>query len=116
MALPEIERGPAFERVSVYVIVDKTDARVVGKILFELPRDGAGRMRVAMWDWSNPQMSRDIQESKSRGFGCERKSKLIHGMKFGFAEREFTLNCDGTGMDRAVEQFDQHGYTLKWLV
>jgi len=118
MATKHIEDTPALNRAGAYVIIDadrKTgDLPIAGKILFAYPRDGAGILRASMWDFTNHE--RDVQDGHVSGYGYDKKSAAISGMKFGKGDREFRLKCDGTGMQDVEAQFAAHGYLLQWVV
>lgn len=118
MATKHIEETPALNRAGAYVIVDLHPNDpcnpIAGKILFAYPRDGAGILRVSMWDFTNRE--REVQDGHVSGYGYDKKSAAISGMKFGKGDREFRLKCDGTGMQDAEAQFAAHGYLLQWVV
>lgn len=110
----EVEMRPGPSRAGVYVITD--GGNVVGKIIYAYPRDGAGILYAALWDWSGKEVSRDIQHGRATGCGYDKKSECIDGMRFGTGDQEFTLDCPGTGMSVAEAQFRAHGYNLQWLL
>lgn len=118
MATKHIEDTPALNRAGAYVIVDlhPSDPRnpIAGKILFAYPKDGAGILRASMWDFTN--YEREVQNGRATGYGYDKKSAAISGMKFGKGDREFILECDGTGIQDAEKQFAAHGYLLRWVV
>jgi len=114
----EIEKRPGLVRAGAYVVVDLEDRRsgmngVVGKILFSYPKDGAGVLYASMWDLVG---NRDVQDGKASGFGYDKESAAINGMRFGASGREFVLDCRARGMDVAHEQFATHGYSLVRVV
>lgn len=110
-----IEKRPALNRAGAYVILDEQTGKFCGKILFAYPSDGAGKLYAAMWDFT-PTTGRDVQNGYATGCGYDKQSAAIDGMKFGAGDREFTLDCDATGLDDARAQFAAHGYILQWVV
>ena len=112
----DIETRPAFQHAGVYVIHDKNTGAYAGKILIAWPKSaGDGILYAAMWDFT-PEKSRDVQNGRATGGGYNKESASLDGMTFGTGDREFTLKCDGTGMNDVTRQFDEHGYTLQWVV
>ena len=115
-----IEKTPAFQRAGVYVILDAQEGKIntmSGKLLVAYPKDGAGILRASLWDFT-PINGRDVQNGRATGYGYDKLSAAIDGMKFGSPSegREFTLDCDGTGFESAAAQFAAHGYILQWVV
>ena len=111
-----IEDSPALNRAGAYIVLDAQNGnKVAGKILVAYPKDGAGVLRAALWDWT-PAESRDVQNGRATGYGYDKLSAAIDGMTFGTGDREFTLDCDGTGIESARAQFEAHGYILQWVV
>ena len=107
-----VEERPGPARTGVWVITDLTEKNcIVGKIIVAYPRDGAGRLYAALWDWTGPE-PRDVQEKSVGGYGYDKNSAAIDDMLFGHGAREFRLDCDGTGMNTAAAQFRVHGYAL----
>ena len=109
----DIEKRPGLVRAGAYVIVDMEDRKaglngIAGKILFLYPKDGAGILYVNMWDFVG---NRDVQEGKASGFGYDKESTAISGMRFGAPGREFVLDCRARGMDIACDQFVARGYS-----
>src|SRR5271157_1905018 len=109
----EIERRPGLVRAGAYVIVDLEDRKsgvsgVVGKILFSYPKDDAGVLYASMYFTGNY----GVQDGKASGFGYDKESTAINGMRFGASGREFVLDCRARGMDVVREQFATHGYSL----
>ena len=116
----DIETRPALRNAGVYVIIDKEaindQKRFAGKILFAWPEHpGDGVLYAAMWDFT-PEKSRDVQNGKATGGGYDKESAALDGMTFGTGDREFKLDCDGTGMNAVTDQFARRGYSLQWVI
>ena len=112
----DIEERPALNRAGVYVVLDEKTGKFAGKILFAWPASaGDGILYAAMWDFT-PERSRDVQNGRATGGGYNKESAALDGMVFGTGDREFKLDCDGTGMNAVTAQFKEHGYILQWVV
>ena len=53
------------------------DGEYVGKINIAFPKDGAGLLRVFLWDFGN-----EIQMGTAGGFGYDKITAALRGMKF----------------------------------
>jgi hypothetical protein len=53
----------------------------VGKIVVAYPRDGAGRLYLALWDWTNPS-NYSVQNGSSGGYGHDKVSAALQGLTF----------------------------------
>ena len=112
-----IEKRPGPARTGVYVVIDETTGKYCGKIIYAFSKDGAGIVYASMWDWTNQKSGgRDIQNGRATGCGYDKQSAAIDSMKFGTGDREFTLDCDSSGMSTAIEQFKKNGYLLQWVI
>jgi hypothetical protein len=58
---------PACKRVKVYAIIK--DDVLCGKIVAAYPNDGAGRVRVDLFDWSNREGGWEVQSRYAGGYG-----------------------------------------------
>lgn len=84
--LRKAEDSPAWNRASANVILDKNQqgaATMVGKILVKHPKDGMGPLEVFLWDWTNIQTNRGVQEGRASGCGYDKLSAAMADMKFG---------------------------------
>jgi len=112
-----IEKRPALVHAGAYVIFDDlgtVDGRhYAGKILIAFPKSGDGVLRSALWDWSG-ERSRDIQNGKCDGCGCDKTAESLTGMMFGTGAREFKITAPG--MEEVTRQFKERGYSLQWVV
>ena len=108
-----IEKRAALIRAGAYVIFGLSNTpHFAGKILIAFPKYGDGILRAALWDFTN---RRDVQNGKCDGFGCDKTSEALDGMKFGYGDREFTIK-GGTGMSEVERQFAERGFMLQWVV
>lgn len=53
------------------------DGEIKGKIKIAFPKDGAGTLRLFLWDFEN-----DIQMGTAGGFGYDKISAALRGMNF----------------------------------
>jgi hypothetical protein len=53
------------------------DGQIQGKIKIAFPKDGAGTLRLFLWDFEN-----DIQMGTAGGFGYDKISAAMRGMSF----------------------------------
>lgn len=108
--------GPA--NTSVYVILDERDGRsMAGKIIFAFGKAGENGINVysALWDWSDKtKSSRDVQQAHYANYGCDHRAQAIKGFTFGAGEREFRISSND--MQSIAGEFQDHGYTLQWLL
>lgn len=85
----KFEQGSA-SRVGAYLILragETVDPKyghrpVVGKVQVQYPKDGAGRLRVFVWDWSNPETTNEMQTSTANGYGYDKLDAALDGCKF----------------------------------
>lgn len=80
--LKDAEQSPAWNRAGAWVITNKETKEYVGKVMFKFPKDGAGRLEAFMWDWTAKE-SRPIQHGTASGYGYDKKTAALGGMKFG---------------------------------
>lgn len=112
-----IDKRPGPARTGVYIVIDEITGKYCGKIIYAYPKDGAGILYASLWDWTDQKSGgRDIQNGRATGYGYDKQSAAIDGFKFGTDDREFILDCDGTGMNTAIDQFKKKGYLLQWVI
>ena len=101
--LRETEQSPAWNRAGAYIIVKRETGKYVGKVLFKFPKDGAGRLEVFLWDWTNSEGEvREIQHGSAGGY---KKTAALGCLKFG--EHQFI--DQGTEWD---DQLKEKGYDV----
>lgn len=69
-----IEDVPALNRAGAYVIHDMSTGKFAGKILVAYPKDGAGMLRAALWDFT-PEHGRDVQNGHANGYGYDKSAR-----------------------------------------
>jgi hypothetical protein len=88
--LKKAEHG-AFARVSAFTIYRGSD--FVGKILVKHPKDGAGRLEVFVWDWTDKENVPNIQHGSATGFGYDKVAGALEGLTF--AGKEWGSDWEG---------------------
>ena len=110
----DIEKGPALNRAGAYVIHDMSTGKFAGKILVAYPKDGAGMLRAALWDFT-PEHGRDVQNGHANGYGYDKLGAALDSMRFGTGNQLFVIDGD-QGIESIREQFSKHGYILQWVL
>lgn len=72
--LDKCEKG-VFNRVRAIAIFK--DGSYIGKMQVAYPKDGAGTLRVFLWDFGN-----NIQMGTAGGYGYDKLSAALRGLKF----------------------------------
>lgn len=105
-ALQAAEKSPAWNRVSAYVIIDQFgtggDCNKFGKVKVIHPADGAGALKVFVWDCTG---DNGLQMGTASGYGYDKLSAAMCGIKFD--DIEFTDHPTNWEM-----QLRQAGYTV----
>ncbi len=78
--MKKVEEMAATKRAGVKVITKH--GFIVGKIIIAYPQDGAGTVHVNLWDWSDEQDIQKVQYGKASGYGYDKVSAALAGMKF----------------------------------
>ena len=94
-----------FGRVRAYAIFRTGEAEsYCGKIQVAYPKDGAGILRVFLWDFGNK-----IQMGTAGGYGYDKLSAALRGLKFqGITLQDYSPNWE--------TQLKDAGYTLIQVV
>jgi hypothetical protein len=79
-AFRKFEQGTAGS-VRAYIILSGSD--YVGKINVKYPSDGAGRLRVFVWDWSDSAKPCNIQQGTASGYGYDKLDSALEDCTFG---------------------------------
>ena len=76
--------NPVIGRLSAWAIVK--NGKRVGKIIAVYPVDGAGKLKVGMWDWTdegNIKLDIPFSEYSATGGGYDKVSGALAGATFG---------------------------------
>lgn len=65
----------SWNRAGAYIILK--DGKFTGKIKVSYPKDGAGTLKVFLWDFEN-----ELQIGSASGYGYDKLSAALEGMKF----------------------------------
>lgn len=71
---------PALKNARVVAILK--DGKIVGKILGAFSTQGQGRLYVSLWDWTEDGGHPGVQEGSAKGYGYDKFSAALTGMKF----------------------------------
>jgi hypothetical protein len=111
----KFESSPVFSRVGAYLIlragaVVADDRRaIVGKILVQYPKDGALRLRVFVWDWTDQEKGCEIQTGSAGGYGYDKLDAALEGCTFAGVRI-------GTGDGQWKENLTARGFVVQGVV
>jgi hypothetical protein len=78
--MKRVEEMAATKCAGVKVILK--EGKIIGKIIIAYPKDGAGVVHVNFWDWSDKNHTPEVQYGRASGYGYDKVSAAIAGMKF----------------------------------
>ena len=81
MSKIRIEDRPQVKRCSMIVIQDAATGVIVGKIIGAYPSDGAGRLHVSLWDYTQDGGTQ-VQDGSAAGYGYNKLAAALSGLKF----------------------------------
>jgi hypothetical protein len=74
------DSAPA-KRISAYVILDST-SQLVGKLHVLYPKDGLGRLRVTLYDWTKEGQLDSPSSAQVSGWGYNKLASAMSYLKF----------------------------------
>lgn len=96
-------------RVGVWAITEGRLGRIVGKIITN--KADTGGVTVALWDWSNPESTREVQQGHAGGAGYDKMAAAIFGMAFGHPDGLANSAPDGFRLSESWEKdLCEHGF------
>ena len=111
-AAAKIRNSPRRHTDHVVAVVDGQIA-VIARIVWALPKDGAGTLRVAVWDWG-PDGHGDSggpQVDSASGCGYDKETAALVGLTIG--KVELGDHCDHRGRPTLDTVCNQRGW--RWL-
>lgn len=92
------------KRIGAHIILK--DGQMVGKLLVLYPQDGAGKLKVNLYDWTDNHS--EVYYGWASGYGYDKLGAALHGLPFG----DNVFKESGWGWQHTIESWGYTVYTL----